>query len=319
MSRVQLLVLFFFVLILSARGQTTFTWSGGGTDSNWSTAGNWSAGAPSNDGTAILSFDDSASNFTPFIDQNYDIHSLQFDNSANSYAFDGAAGTTLTLENGGLEGDPGVATFSSNISFNAAQNQEWDIWSGSNFTISGVISGPAALVLNSDGSGSLQLNSTNTYSGGTTIQGGLAVFLNADNALGSGPLTVDSSTLSALSAITLDNAVTITNSFSVSNNAPLTLSGPITLNTSPTISISGDANSPFVLSGDITEEVDTVQSITVDGGGVLQLSGNNSYSGARPSLTARSLPAAMPPSAATPSPWAIPTREARLPSTAASP
>ena len=285
MRGVQLLILFSFVLILSARAQTTFTWTGGsGTDSNWSTSANWSAGAPSNDGTAILSFDDSASNFTPFIDQNYDIHSLQFDNSANSYAFDAAAGTTLTLENGGLEGDPGMATFSSNISFNAAQNQEWDIWSSSNFTVSGVISGTGALVLNSDSTGSLQLNSSNTYTGGTTLQGGLTVFLNADEALGTGPLTIDSGTLSALSAVTLDNAVTITNSFSVNNSAPLTLSGPVLLDTSPDISVSGDGNSPLIIAGDINESGS--QSLTVNGGGYVQLSGNNVYSGGTTILNA---------------------------------
>ncbi|HZP59466.1 MAG TPA: PEP-CTERM sorting domain-containing protein [Opitutaceae bacterium] len=263
---------------MSAHGQTTFTWTGSGTDNNLGTAGNWSTSAPINDGTSTLSFDDSALTFTPFLETDYDVSSLQFVNSTNSYAFDAAPGTTLTLESGGMMGDPGVATFSSNIGINVAQNQEWDIWSSSNFTVSGVISGTGSLVLNSDNTGSLRLDSSNTNSGGTTVQGGLTVLLNADDALGTGPLTIADSTLSALSAVTLDNSTTITSSFSVQNSAPLTLSGPVTLAVSPTITVNGDASGPLIISGDVGESGGS-QSATVTGGGTLQLSGNNSYSG----------------------------------------
>ncbi|HTQ29638.1 MAG TPA: PEP-CTERM sorting domain-containing protein [Opitutaceae bacterium] len=236
---------------------------------------------------ASLTFDDtSLTNFTPFVEQNYDVDSLHFF-SNNSYSFDGASGTTITLETK-LESDaPGNVTFSSNIGFSLPSSQQWDIY-GDTIQISGVISGPgtAALTLNSDntGTGFLRLDSTNTYTGGTTLQGGLTVFLNADEALGTGPLTIDSSTLSALSAVTLDNAVTITNSFSVNNSAPLTLSGPVLLDTSPDISVSGDGNSPLIIAGDINESGS--QSLTVNGGGYVQLSGNNVYSGGTTILNA---------------------------------
>ncbi len=236
------LLTFFFILILSARAQT---WIGLGSDSNWSTAANWSpSGAPANNGTAILTFDDtSLTNFTPFIEQNYDIDSLNFFASTASYSFNGAPGATLTLETGSLGMDmdtSGDVSFSSNITFNLPQSQEWDIFANS-LEIDGVISGAGALTLR--GSGSLILNSTSTYTGGTILEDGLFLSLNANDALGSGPLTISGdSTLAAQGSITFDNAVTIESDFGIgsSSNASLTFSGPVTLAASPTIFISSD-------------------------------------------------------------------------------
>jgi autotransporter-associated beta strand protein len=272
------LLIFFFLLILSARAQT---WIGLGGDSNWSTAANWSpSGAPANNGTASLTFDDtSLTNFTPFIEQNYDIASLHF-YSNNSYSFDGAGGTTLTLENG-LDSDaPGNVTFSSNIGFSLSQNQEWDIY-GDTLEISGVISGPGALTLRSDTTGFLQLDSTNTYTGGTILEDGLSLSLNANDALGTGTLDITgNSTIAAQSNLTLANAVTVESNFTIQNstNASLTLSGPVTLTASPTISLFSDSSSPLIITGDVSESGGP-QSLTVDGGGALQLSGNNAYTG----------------------------------------
>jgi formylmethanofuran dehydrogenase subunit C len=42
-----------------ARGQTTYTWTGNGTDSNWNTAANWSDGVPVSSNATILVFDGS--------------------------------------------------------------------------------------------------------------------------------------------------------------------------------------------------------------------------------------------------------------------
>ncbi len=274
------LLTFFFILILSARAQT---WIGLGSDSNWSTAANWSpSGAPANNGTAILTFDDtSLTNFTPFIEQNYDIDSLNFFASTASYSFNGAPGATLTLETGSLGMDmdtSGDVSFSSNITFNLPQSQEWDIFANS-LEIDGVISGAGALTLR--GSGSLILNSTSTYTGGTILEDGLFLSLNANDALGSGPLTISGdSTLAAQGSITFDNAVTIESDFGIgsSSNASLTFSGPVTLAASPTIFISSDSSSPFIITGDVSESGGP-QSLTINGGGTLQLSGNNTYTG----------------------------------------
>lgn len=282
MRGIQLLI-FSFILILSARAQTSLTWFGDGSDSNWSTIGNWSSGTPSpTGGTASLTFNDSSlTNFTPFIEQNYDIDSLHFFASTASFDFDGAPGVTLTLENSSLGMDmdtSGNVSFSSNITFNLPQAQEWDVFANS-LQINGVISGVGVLTLR--GSGSLILNSTNTYTGGTILEDGLFLSLNANDALGSGPLIISGdSTIAAQGNLTLENAVTIGNNFGIGNstNAALTLAGPVTLAGSPAISISSDSSSPLIITGDVSESGGP-QSLTINGGGVLQLSGNNTYSG----------------------------------------
>jgi autotransporter-associated beta strand protein len=68
--------------------------------------------------------------------------------------------------------------------------------SGSSMQISGALTGPGRLV--KSGPGTLILASTNNYGGGTTIAGGTIYLAGSNanrNALGSGPITLDSGTL----------------------------------------------------------------------------------------------------------------------------
>lgn len=43
-------------MTFAASAQTTYTWTGGGSDDNWSTAGNWSNGVPASSGNSVLVF-----------------------------------------------------------------------------------------------------------------------------------------------------------------------------------------------------------------------------------------------------------------------
>jgi autotransporter-associated beta strand protein len=99
---------------------------------------------------------------------------------------------------------------------------------GTSSTLSGIISGPGAWT--KTGSGTLILSGTNTYGGGTNLNGGILA-VSSDINLGTGPLSFDGGALEALSGI-------------VSNK-------PITLNTGGGTFLA-DAGTSSTLSGDIT-------------------------------------------------------------------
>jgi len=120
----------------------------------------------------------------------------------------------------------------------------------SSTTVSGVISGTGALV--KQGSGTMTLDATNTYSGTTTVSGG-TLSVTSDSNLGSGSVTLaGGATLDITGATTIDNAISLSGSATLSNSAAATLSGAISGANNLTVSASGTS---------------------------LTLSGTNSYSG----------------------------------------
>jgi len=136
-------------------------------------------------------------------------------------------------------------------------------------TLSGNISGSGTLTKN--GSGTLVLSGSNTYSGATTLNLG-TITLQTSNAIGSSALTQSS----AASLVTIDTTGTLTNTMSLFNVAATqsaTLSGGITVNNATFDVDSGDT---LTLSGSVGGS----GSITKNGSGALVLSGSNSYLGA---------------------------------------
>jgi fibronectin-binding autotransporter adhesin len=135
-------------------------------------------------------------------------------------------------------------------------------------SIDGVVLGSGALTKN--GSASLILTGSNTYSGGTTLNLGNLTIQNA-NALGTGLLTQSS----AASLLTIDTTGTISNTMSLYNVAALqsaTLNGVITVNNASFDVESGDT---LTISGG----VGGTGGVTKNGTGSLVLSGSNTYSG----------------------------------------
>src|SRR6476619_931345 len=67
-----------------------FKWNGAGANDNWTTAGNWAEGTPTNDGSADIQFGGSTRP-TPNLDVDYSIHSLTFVASAAHFTLASAS------------------------------------------------------------------------------------------------------------------------------------------------------------------------------------------------------------------------------------
>ncbi len=122
---------------------------------------------------------------------------------------------------------------------------------GQNYAVHGTVTGGA---LNKVGAGTLNLTASNTYTGGTTIDGG-TLALGNDNAAGTGTITVLGSTIDYADGIHVTNAIDLQNdaTFNVDTGAP-NHSGGI-----------GETDGSF--------------GITKTGAGALLLSGANTFSG----------------------------------------
>ena len=189
-----------------------------------------------------LSTDNSVTDFEPG-------DSCLFDDTAQSFVVDtSAAGGNLS---------PLSLTFSAT----------------SAYTLQGTygVSGSANLVKNS--SGVLLITNSNNYYGGTAMNGGVLQIGNSA-ALGTGPLTMSTGTLSSYggTAYAMANNTAFTGNVTLGdpvNNGLLTLSGSVGLNGgSPTLTI----NSPVAISG-VVSNGGFVQS----GSGTLLLSNANTY------------------------------------------
>ncbi len=126
-------------------------------------------------------------------------------------------------------------------------------------TISGVISGAAALI--KVGSGTLTLSGSNTYSGSTTISAGTISISSSDN-LGSTPGSADADNI-IFNGGTLNTSGT----FTLGTNKGLTLTGNGTIDT--------DASTTLTYEGIIAGS----SNFTKSGSGTLILSGSNTYTG----------------------------------------
>src|SRR5438094_1023164 len=197
---------------------TTYTWDGNGTNTGngkWSTAVNWDAnGVPvSNLATTDVVF---GGNFhlTPLMDANYSIHQLTFASRAGAFNLSSNSGVTpetLTIGTGGItNSSSNVQTISSPLVLGAGHT--WNastagltinsatvtnggflltISGAFNTSIGAVISGTGGLT--KGGAGILTLSGVNTYTGLTTVSGGI-LKEGVNNALASGDLTVSGGT-----------------------------------------------------------------------------------------------------------------------------
>jgi fibronectin-binding autotransporter adhesin len=306
------------ILLLQSSPAATFTWNGGGSDSNWSTAANWAGNAvPANDGTAAIVLA-GTTGLSPNVDVAWDISSLTFSINAGAFVVGGAG---LTLRAGGIvSSSANSQTINNAITMAAAQT--WSATSGNlilsgninnggdlltiagnfNSVIGGVISGAGGLT--KTGTGTNILSGTNTYSGVTTVSVGVMNIQNS-SALGStnaGTIVASSAVLQLQGGISVGSEPLTLSGSGLLNTGALrglagdnSWSGVITLAAASTISCDansltlgagGIVNSTFLLTITDVGNVSVTGSIgngtgglTKAGIGTLTLSGTNSYGG----------------------------------------
>lgn len=211
----------------------TYIWDGGGADNNWSTPANWSPdGAPPSNGTADLQFAGST-RLTPNAQSAYSINSLAFNSGAGAFTL---GGSSLTIGGGGItQNSTNTETINNALVLGAAQT--WNVNAGSLFlgtsatinnggfgltvntatgtsaTFAGGMSGAGGLI--KSGAGTLVLNGSSSYAGGTTISAGTIQFGNP-GAFGSGTVTLGDANTGASSTTLL--ATQVMNPFTSAGN-----------------------------------------------------------------------------------------------------
>jgi autotransporter-associated beta strand protein len=213
--------------------------------------------------------------------------------SISSDANLGNTANTLTFNGGSLSLTDDV-TSARNIIMNSAATINTN---ENDFTVNGIISGNNALT--KDGTGTMFLNSTNTYSGGTTINNGTIVINNANN-LGTNTVTIGPGTLEVATGFTTSRNIAITDATSsvavdAGQNYTVTgvISGAGSLNKegTGTLTVSGNntfTGETFINAGTLTAlsgggtALSTSPAITVNDGGTLLLGGTDQISNTTP-------------------------------------
>ncbi len=254
------------------------TWTGlSATTNNWTDAANWTT-LPINNGTANVIFAGTA-RLGPFVNSAQDVNSITFNNTAGAFVVGGSS--ALTIRSGGIINQD-AQTQTINAPLLVAASQIWSATNGglafngpsiqlnatltinaSNAAVSALasFSGSGGLIKN--GSASLSLAGTNTFSGTTSVNQGL-LSASSNGLSPNSPLFIGSTGSVALSS----PAHTIY-SLSGPTGASLDLgSGTLTINAGP-----DSATYPFngIISG--------TGNVTKLGSHTQALAGANTYTG----------------------------------------
>ena len=190
------------------------TWDGGGSDNNWSTAINWNDNATPTSPSA-LNFG-GTTQLTPNNDfTNFTVKGFTFSSGAGAFVIGGNA---IYLAGDITNNSTSAETI--NLNMATTSNRTIDVASGS-IALGGVISGTASLT--KSGVGTSVLSGANTYSGGTTLDGGVlsvSTLANGGQASGIGNSGSAAANLTVISGSTLrytGSSVTINRNFDLSN------------------------------------------------------------------------------------------------------
>jgi autotransporter-associated beta strand protein len=198
-------------------------------------------------------------------------------------AIDVTGAGPLTLGPAGIELSASAVNLTWGPPIVLAASQTWTVNPGRNLTVSGIISG-SAMGLTKAGAGTLTIkNAANTFAGGTIINAGqLTVDLQADAALGSGPVTLNGGRL-LLERVTAANALIVNGGeLYPENGFGDNWNGPVTLNANLVIL------SPSYATMTFNGSISGTGGITLNGQGPVVLAVANSYSGPT-SVTASTL------------------------------
>ena len=178
----------------------------------------------------------------------------------------------------------GSATFSGQITL-AGDSMVKAPGPSSSLSLTGGVSGPHSLTVNQSGTGwgKVALSSASTYTGGTTVAGGV-LEVGASGGLGTGVVTVDSGgTVQLSGGSSLGNALTLDGGTGASNGALEALSGSdewsgqITMNAAATVA-ADSSTATLLLDGGISGIGPlTVAAPAGGAGGVVALQAGDSY------------------------------------------
>jgi autotransporter-associated beta strand protein len=197
---------------------------------------------------------------------------------AGSYTIAAGSGGTLTLDNGVAPADVTVAAGSQTIAVPVCLNSEAAINAAalSSLTLSGPIDGSQAVV--KSGGGTLVFGGDNSYSGGTTVNGGtLTVLSGARLAAAAGALAVNNPNTARGTAVVVNlNSPQTVGSLSGTIAAPANGVNMVTINlTGSTTVLTVDQDVATGYAGMLAGRGGLVKT----GSGLLALSGADTYSG----------------------------------------
>jgi fibronectin-binding autotransporter adhesin len=201
--------------------------------------------------------------------------------NTGSYTIDNA----FTLDGGTVHGEDGLYDLTGAMTLAAGGGTLSGKWSTKGITVSGLISGSGALTIDektSSQSGLVVLTNNNTYTGGTTVDGG-TLKLTGSGSIGNGGLTVNNGGTFSIAnddfnslggAITVNEGGTLSTDSTGGGNAHNI--GAITLN-GGTLSSSGNTWSEgnWILNGDVTVGGSALS--TISGLAVGSKSGGGTY------------------------------------------
>ena len=286
---------------IDASKPNDFTWRNAEAG-NWSEAAKWTDNLTKNSAPAKAGQPDCILNFTKpgayavkndlqagFILNRLvlgdNIGGTNMGGNAVTFAKNGAAGTTPAIHAGKCQ------RFDINMPVKLQDNLEVNTVCDKDpncfISFNEVISGPGALSLNSSGDsnvpkinfhdvhfGILQLNNSNTYTGGTRISGG-KINVRKNDGLGTGPITIDTFGTLTTESGPLANPLTVRNGtlFHAS------LSGPINLDSNLNLISNCELLGPISGSGGIVMLGTNGTYLNMIPGGTVTLGGSNTYTG----------------------------------------
>lgn len=280
---IHLLALLATLPVIAPAAVTNYIWDGNAPNGNgnrrWSSAVNWAATntvPPANNVRGLTNSDITFAGslkLSPSMQNPYFIRSLVFDPTAGAFTLTAPGSTVLTIGAGGIVNQSAnTQTIVNNLSL--SNSQTWNASAGNlvvrgsvnlganALTVAGaanvfqtnVIQGSGRIIKQGTGNLTLAGTGANVFSGGTTLDAGNITVAKV-NALGSGPLTVNSGSLNLGSFNQTVGVFTMNGGSVVGTTAILTASA-YQIN-SGTVNVRLGGNAPLVKSGSGTTTVTT--------------------------------------------------------------